>query len=91
MGLTDTQFDEVVVDFALEFLGSGSLDDVDVLPTDSLLDLASRLSHGELLENTIARWYAEDVANVVDKLGVGVASKHNNVPNHLRCAALSVM
>lgn len=73
----------MVVDLVERILGASRLDDVDILSTDRLLYLTPRLSDRELGQGAIARRHAEDVADVVDQLGVGVAPKHDEVPNHL--------
>lgn len=83
MDLTNASFYEVVVDFMVWVLGASSLDDVDILSTDSLLDFASALADCELGQDSIARRDTKYVANVVDQLGVGVAPKYDKIPDHI--------
>lgn len=73
----------MIIDLVNGVLGACSLDDVDILTTDSLLDLTATLADRELGENAVTLRDAQKVADVVDKLWVGVASKHHQVSNHL--------
>jgi hypothetical protein len=73
----------MVVDFVVRVLGASSLDDIDILSTNSLLDLASALADCKLGQDPIARGDTKYVADVVDKLGVGVAPKDDKIPDHL--------
>ncbi len=73
----DAELHEMVVDAA----GAG-LDDVDILSTNGILDLAAGLASGEFGEDAIARGYTEDIADTLGELRVGVASQQNNVANH---------
>lgn len=81
--LTDAGFYEMVVDFVVGVLGASGLDNVDILSTNSLLDLAPALADGELGQDAVASGDAEYVADVVDKLGVGVAPQDDKIPDHL--------
>lgn len=90
MGLTDAGFYEVVVDLVGRVLGAGCLDDVDVLPTDGLLDLASALADLELGEGTVALGYTQEVADIVDELWVGVAPEDDEIADHL-CSVVMAM
>lgn len=81
--LTDASFHEVVIDFLARVLRAGGLDDVDVLPTHRLLDLAARLSDRELGQDAIARRHAEGVADIGDQLGVGVAPQDDEISDHI--------
>lgn len=58
------------------------LDNVDVLATDRVLDLASALATRELGENAITGRDAQEVADILCHLGVGVASQDDDVSNH---------
>lgn len=73
----------MVVDFVAGVLGPGGLDDVDIFSTNRLLDFATRFSNRELGQNTVARRYSEDIADVMNELGVGVAPKDNQIADHL--------
>lgn len=83
LDLTDAELHEVVVDLVEGILGASRLDDVDIFSTDRLLDLATALSDRELGQGAVARGHSEDVADVVDQLGVGVAPEDDEVPDHL--------
>lgn len=83
-GLTDASFHEMIVDLFAGVLCTGRLDDVDIFPTHRLLDLASRLTNREFGQDAIARRDAKDVADIVDKLRVGVSSQDNEISDHCR-------
>lgn len=66
----DAEVNEVAIDVA----GTG-LNDIDILATNRVLNLAAAFTTREFAENTIAWRYAENIANVIGELGVGVAAK----------------
>lgn len=73
----------MIIDFLARVLRAGGLDDVDILSTHRLLDFAPRFPDRELGEDAIARRYAEDVANIVDQLGVGVSPQNDEISHHI--------
>ena len=73
----DAEVDKVIVDGA-----SAGLDDVDILATDRVLDLAATLTDLELAQDAVAGRDAQDVADVLDQLGVRVAAEDDNVLDH---------
>lgn len=75
----------MVVDFVIGVLSASSLNDVDILSTNGLLDFASALANRELGQDAVASRDTEYVAYIVDELGVGVAPKDDKIPNHFGC------
>lgn len=76
-GNHDAEVNEMIVDMA----GSG-LDDVNILASDRVLDLAATFAAGELGQDAITGRDAEDVADIVRQLRVGVAAQEDDVANH---------
>jgi hypothetical protein len=62
-------------------MAAARLDDIDILATNGVLDLAARFAAGEFAKNTVARWDTEDVGDALNKLGVGVSSEENDIAN----------
>lgn len=73
----------MIVDLLASVLCAGSLNNVNVLSTDGLLDLAARFSDREFGQDAIARRDAENVADIVDKLRVGVSSQNDEISDHI--------
>ena len=73
----NAKINEVVVDVA----GTG-LDDVDILASDRVLDLAAAFTAGEFVQNSVARRDAENTADSLGELRVGIASQDNNIADH---------
>ena len=64
-------------------MAGAGLDNVNILSTDRVLDLASALTAREFGEGAVAGRDAKDVANAISQLGVGVTAEQNNVANHV--------
>jgi hypothetical protein len=73
----DAKINEVIVD-----LSTARLDDVDIFSTNRILDLKAAFSDGKFRENSIASWYAKCVADVFEKLRVGIAPEDDDITNH---------
>lgn len=63
-------------------LPASRLDNVHVLATNRVLDLAAALSHLELGQDAVAWWNREDAADLVNQLRVGVATEDDNIADH---------
>jgi hypothetical protein len=91
VGLTDAGFYEVVVDLVGRILSAGCLYDVDILSTDGLLDLTPALADLKLGKGAVALRDTEDVADIVDERGVGVAPKDDEIADHLFSVPLAIL
>lgn len=58
------------------------MNDVDILSADRVLDFAAALAAREFCKDAVTRGHAEDVADVVCELGVGITSQNNDIADH---------
>ena len=65
--------------------GTG-LDDVDILATDRVFNLATALTTRELCENSVARRNTKGVADIFRQLRVGIAPEQTDIADHFVCA-----
>lgn len=73
----NAEVNEVVVDIA----GTG-LDDVDILASDGVLDLAAAFTAREFVQNPVTGRDTENAADSLGELRVGIASQNDNIADH---------
>lgn len=73
----NAEVNEVVVDLA----GTG-LDDVDILASDGILDLTAAFTAREFIQNSVTGRNAENAADSLGELRVGIASQNDNIADH---------
>jgi hypothetical protein len=76
--LTDAEVHEVVIDLAATRLYY-----VDILPANTVLDLAAAFPNLELAQYAIAWRDAERVTDILDEFRMGVASQNNDISDHI--------
>lgn len=81
--LTDASFHKMIIDLLAGVLCTGGLDNVDIFSTDCLFDFAPGFSDRELGQDAIALRNAENVADIIDKLGVGVSPQNDEISHHI--------
>jgi hypothetical protein len=70
-------------------MAGAGLDNVNILSTDRVLDLASALTAREFGEDAVAGRDAKDVANAIRQLRMGVTAEQDNVANHVLSIGLT--
>ena len=78
----DAKVHEVIVEPAA-IATKASLDNVDILPTDGILDLAAAFARGELGQDSAAGGQTENATHALHQFGVGVTTEDDNVANHV--------
>lgn len=78
----DAEVHEVVIEPAA-VATEASLDNVDILSTHGILNLAATFARGELGQDSAAGGQAENATDALHQLGVGVTTEDDNVADHV--------